>query len=380
MDFPPLYKRQGQRIRVWTISVDENDKGEGIITIKHGLEGGTMTPKIRVVSKGKGKKSPYEQAIADAQSKWNDQTDNGGYHESKKHIDKVQISPMLAYDYTKYKNKVNYPAYMQPKLDGCRGLIHKEGKNLITLTRENNLIFTMDHCINDLQEFFREFPDFYLDGEFYKHGAPLQKMIGVINTDVNLKNVDWDLAHAMKYNIFDCFNPKDMSLTFAERYGVIHSFFKENPKPNIVLVKTYKLKSEKDILPMTKKFVAQGYEGSIIRNVEGLYKYAVGKSHRSTDLLKYKLEEVEEYKIVDILEAENKPNTPIFVCITVDGHRFNVNPSGSHAHQQDIYKNRKKYIGMYIRLKYNGMTELHIPKFAQVLKDKEKHMIIFDKK
>lgn len=104
--------------RVWEISVDDT-----IITIRHGQVGGKIQEISEIIYAGKniGKKNettPEQQALLEAESKYNKQLDKGYTVDgSPPKVD--TILPMLAHKFSEFSHKIVYPAYVQPKLDGC---------------------------------------------------------------------------------------------------------------------------------------------------------------------------------------------------------------------------------------------------------------------
>jgi len=115
-----LYKKDSKnKIREWAIQVTDST-----IIINHGLLDGKKVEKIKQIKTGKniGKKNettPEEQAVLEATSTWQKQKDKG-YFETIEEAKTEQVYlPMLAHMFTKRKHNIVYPAYVQPKLDGC---------------------------------------------------------------------------------------------------------------------------------------------------------------------------------------------------------------------------------------------------------------------
>lgn len=119
MKLPTLYKVDSKgKIREWSVQVIDGKPAQIIVT--HGAKGGKLQEKITFIDKGKniGKANEttiLEQAQAEAKSKWLKQQDKC-YAET---IGEPEFRPMLAHRMDKYPNKVKYPCYVQPKLDGC---------------------------------------------------------------------------------------------------------------------------------------------------------------------------------------------------------------------------------------------------------------------
>ena len=107
-----------------------------------------------------------EQVVAEVEAKYIEKQYQGKYHANKKHTSKgaQYIECMLADKYDAKKH-VNFPYYSQPKLDGVRCLVSKDGMQ----SRNGKPIISAPHIREALEQFFQEFPDVVLDGELYNH-------------------------------------------------------------------------------------------------------------------------------------------------------------------------------------------------------------------
>jgi DNA ligase-1 len=79
-------------------------------------------------------------------------------------MDQEDIKAMLAHKYN--EDKADYPAFIQPKLDGVRCLFTKSG----AFSRANNRFMNVEHIEQALKPFFAKNPTTVLDGELYNHG------------------------------------------------------------------------------------------------------------------------------------------------------------------------------------------------------------------
>jgi DNA ligase-1 len=182
--FDKLFKKTSTgAIQFWEISVDTSNLGfktVGEITTKYG-QLGTDSPQqtLDIIKEGKnvGKANgttPYEQAVAEAQAKWEKQKKKG-YVESKEAAEAGELDdlieggivPMLAHTFEKQGHKIKYPAYVQKKYDGLRMIaILKDG--VCTLwSRTRKPITSLPHIIAEIEDRFEE--DIVLDGECYNH-------------------------------------------------------------------------------------------------------------------------------------------------------------------------------------------------------------------
>ena len=127
--WPSLFKKtKTGAIEQWDIRVDANT-----IFIRYGHIDGAIQETSDTIKEGKnlGKKtetSPEQQALSEAQSKWEKQVKKG-YVQSLEDAkagknDLGGIAPMLAHKYHEHAGKVIWPAFVQPKLDGTRWCSH----------------------------------------------------------------------------------------------------------------------------------------------------------------------------------------------------------------------------------------------------------------
>ena len=86
------------------------------------------------------------------------------------------IKAMLAHKYN--EDKADYPAYIQPKLDGVRCLFTAKG----AFSRAGNQFMNVQHIEQELKSFFAANPTAVLDGELYNHGLKddFEKIISLV--------------------------------------------------------------------------------------------------------------------------------------------------------------------------------------------------------
>jgi len=102
-----------------------------------------------------------------------------------------------------------------------------------------------------------------------------------------------------------------------------------------------------------------GYEGCILRNINGLYR----TNYRSHDLQKYKEFIESEYEIVGFKEGDGRDKgTVIWICKTHDS-TFSVRPRGSIEMRKELYENGNNYIGKKLTVIYQELSEMGIPRF-----------------
>lgn len=175
--------------------------------------------------------------------------------------------------------------YLQPKLDGCRAIW--TGSKL--LSRTGKEIKGVPALIQYLTEHFATTP---LDGELYNHKKTFQELISSIR---RTKNIEEDLD--VQFHIYDL---PIADVTFKSRLQLLNKMESDGLiKGRLQLVETHWI-PEKNIgdLSTLNPYEAQGYEGTMLRNADGLYKF--GK--RSSDLMKIKTFQDAEFPIIGIYQ------------------------------------------------------------------------------
>lgn len=364
--FVPLYAYDKQnRIREWIIRVKDCNTYSEIVTL-FGVKDGNMVETIQEVLQGKnlGKKNEtthYQQAILEAQSKWNKKKDKEGYRisehffnqENKKLEQKTlqKVSPMLAQDYKKYKNKVKFPCYVQPKLDGYRCLFYRD--HLKLMSRQNKEFTIIKEYHKELLKELETLPkEVIYDGELYVHsisGITFEDL-GVLRKKKNMTRQDIHNLTNIKYYIYDIV---DFSLTYEKRLNLLLTLQKNYKY--IEFVSTLLINNTNELDQLHKQHLDDNYEGTMIRNKSGMY-----ISYRSVDLLKYKNFDDAEFPIVDFT-FEMYNNEKLIVWIIQVNQEKNilcdVRPQGSYEERSELYKRGKEFIGKKLWTKFFGFTE-----------------------
>ncbi len=212
-------------------------------------------------------KTGYDKAIKRAQTLWNNE-----------HTKCNQVLPMLANKWEDRKKYISEPFYVQPKLDGVRLLVSKDGG----ISRTGKIIPGTEVLGKGLK------PGQYVDGEAYDPNLSFEELTSTFKTDP-LK---------LKFYVFDFFDLRAEALardqmTFEQRWEYVKDSIYN---PHYEYIETFSVKKHEDMEGYHKMFMQQGFEGTMIRDRFSVYE--VGK--RSNYLLKYKDFQTEEYEIVDI--------------------------------------------------------------------------------
>ena len=339
---PTVYSpKSNENIQQWTIFIKDN-----MFWTEAGQVGGKLTLSKPTVAKGNSRKTPQEDAFARAEKKWKDRMERSGFSTREEaqsaKTKKKFIEPMLAYNV----NKVNYafPIYAQPKLDGMRAIITKDG----AFTRRGKRWVSIPHILKELTEkVFSKNPDVILDGELYSHEYKdnFDKIASIIK---RTKPTSEDLKLSKKYAKFHCYDIIDDN-SYSERMQKINELI--NNCKFSVTVFTVSCINEEQVESAHKSFLKDGYEGSILRVQDAPY-----TPGRSKNLLKKKDWMDDEFTILDIIEGEgNKAGMAGSVDIQLWKTVGNANIKASHDRLKEIWENREQYIGTNAKVQYFGI-------------------------
>jgi len=311
------------------------------------VDGSLVEHRITCLAKNVGKSNETtaeEQALAEANSKIINKMSTGYFHTIEDAEDNEVLLPMLAKDYKKESHKVEYPCFVQPKLDGMRAL----GYTNKFISRKGKEILNMDHILEELNKLKLNAP---LDGELYAHGKSFQENMRLI------KKYRPGETEEIKYHVYDY---ADLDLSFEERHKVIDSHILPilNDLKYITLVPTVLIKSESDLKKIHIKSLRLGYEGTILRWGDAGYK----SKSRSSNLLKYKDFQDLACTIVDVEPSVKRPEQGQFIC-EYKNVSFGCGMKFSHKEREDILTNASDYIGKTAEIRFFEYSEDGIPRF-----------------
>lgn len=335
--------------KTWEIRVEKRHDYSDIVTM-YGYKRMIETRRRVNTGKNAGKKNAtthFQQAILEAKSKWTKKKDIERFtvtmsiesleeklndtNLNEKVTSVVQAKlPMLAQDFHKQKNKVKYPCYVQCKLDGYRCLYDTTTKQITT--RQGKEFTIVKQSGKLYEELLKLPPGFILDGELYTSSVTFETL-GVLRKTKELTTTDKLNLSKIEYHIYDLI---DESKKFEERNTIIKNLLSVDRSP-LVLVPTIQVTSEEEIKQHHSVFLKQGFEGTMIRNKDSLYKV----KQRSSDLLKYKEFLDEEFTIVDYTFEKDTSgkdeNLIVWIVKTDRNAKCKVRPQGVKEERQELY-------------------------------------------
>jgi DNA ligase-1 len=339
-------------MKEWTISVEDHDTFSEIVIVHGGVSHKQTVSRRRVECGKNSNKSNatthYEQAMAEATSKWKKKQEKFGYTTT---IDNVTLStfhaPMLAHVY--HPKRVHFASssasttstsqvYVQPKLDGYRMIYDSTTQSMTTRQGKEFTILKQSSLYSELCSLPT---GLILDGELC--GLPFEAL-GVLRRLTIVTEAEQQILSQIEYHVYDMI---DDNLPFQTRNALVDALFRDKGAylHNIKRVPTRVVQSEQEIKEWHGQFLRDGYEGTIIRNGDGMYI----KKYRSFDLLKLKDFMDAEFEIVGYTSENRGPEAGLIVwIIKVSGGDIvgdvvgdvvcNVRPQGTREQRHALYE------------------------------------------
>lgn len=241
-------------------------------------------------------------------------------------------------------DEVTYPILAQAKLDGFRaiyipsiGFMGRNGKPI----RNKNI----QALISDLKT------DLVLDGELYSHEADFNTIASILNSE------DKEVPDHIKFNVFDGmperdWKKQDCTLKYKERIGLVskvkHSFLKQ--------VSYNTMYSKEDVTKYFKTLLAEGFEGLMLKDADGLYKWK--RVQISTGIMmKLKSSFTEDCKVVKFEEGEGRLQGKLGkLIVDFRGVEVGVGTGLTDEEREEIWKNKKKYLHKFVEIKGMEIT------------------------
>ena len=249
------------------------------------------------------------------------------------------IKPMLAVKVGKKEVDYNEKVFIQPKLDGVRCVINKDG----CYTRTGNQWKNVAHIEMILDKFFHENPEVILDGELYNHSLKdnFEKIISLVRKQNPAHEDRKEARELVQFHAYDIINNEPYEM----RYNSLNKWFGElgiYKNDYIVLSDNFAINNHDEAIEKHTVNLSLGFEGSILR-LNGGY-----ECKRSYNLQKFKDFHDKEATIVGYIEGKGKRLGTLgkFLMMDDEGIKFGCPPGKGYNYEQltNILNNINDYI------------------------------------
>lgn len=277
---------------------------------------------------------------------------------------------MLAPNKLPIITNINYPCYIQPKIDGFRNLY----KNGVFYSRKGksfgnkNLTSYFSSLVN--------ITDYVLDGELYCDGEDFNTVQSILSTH------DAPLPSNLKFIVFDCIPVKDWEKQICNKpYDKRLKDLREvlasvADYKKIIDIPNDEIQTANQAVEYYKNYLTKGYEGAIIRSINGLYRWK-RVTVNSGEILKLKPFKTLDLQITSFLPGEKGSkyeNTLGSIIVSnSDGISSSVGSGFTDDNREEIWKNQGEYIGKTVEIQYIEITKeksLRHPTFKRFRNDK----------
>ena len=262
-------------------------------------------------------------------------------------------------------------AYIQPKLDGVRCVATATRGGEVVLSSRTGKSFPWFQKIRkDLEPLLAKLPASFLglDGEIYcgsfvQDGRELEgaERFAAISGSANIhRGSPSQYEDQLSLYVFDCIDA-DFAHTQTERFAVLDSVFHlQKSGSRVVRVPTYVVSSPNDAEHYHDRFVAEGFEGAVLR-AKGL---VYTPRRRSLKMRKYKRFDTDEFTIVGAKPGEGtESGAVVWICRQKKEATFDCRPASSIAERRALFAEWPRYVGCLLTVKYQGLSADNIPRF-----------------
>jgi len=242
-----------------------------------------------------------------------------------------------------------WPVYVQRKYNGIRAIacIDEREGDVILYGRKGLLFPGFTDIKAELREPLEDFAisdgegarALFIDGELYRHGMSLQEISGVARRVISAVEKGEEIGYVV-YDAFICdAGGRPGEERFAERLKLIESLranwahFKQ-----VSFADTFTATSAAEVKAHYERFLAEGYEGAIVRLNEP---YVLSPNdYHSKVLLKIKPVHDAEYEIIGFTAGEKgkAAGALLYRCRTAGGAEFVVTPALPLAERMELVR------------------------------------------
>ena len=260
------------------------------------------------------------------------------------------FKPMLAKVYDSETTVLRFPVAVQPKLDGLRLLW--DGVECWSRTGKKSLAVP-PRVLQTLRERFCDFP---LDGELYAHGLGFEKISSLARNMSRGQDVS-----QLLYCVFD----RPGAGTFAERCAdlwVAEQDARRTLSDGVSFVVTARAADLMSLQALMERFISEGYEGCMIRDLSSLYEHK-----RTSSLLKWKRVRKERAVVTGVYAGEGKHEGRIGGLHVQQVCSLWYCDVGTGLSDEERERGAGWWIGREIEIGFQELSKYGVPRFPRLL-------------
>ena len=255
--------------------------------------------------------------------------------------------------------RISYPVWADTKLDGVRCIAYFNGISVMLMSRNGREFKNYSAIEEELMSL--NLPEgTVLDGEITMgHFQDLMRTI-------SRKEDGVELSQDAMYNIFDM--PAQDKTLRDRLYDM--SLLPIGDKAHLRLVTGNIFDNEEQLLEFYASQLADGQEGIMVKNLDGLYEY-----RRAWGWQKMKPEHTDDLKIVGYEEGRGKYEGKLgaIICELENGETVHVGSGFEDEEREKYWQDKENLIGHVAEVKYQEKTRdgsLRFPIFIRFRQDK----------
>lgn len=273
-----------------------------------------------------------------------------------------------------YLDKLRYPLLVSPKLDGIRCIV-KDGR-----CKSRKML---DLPSTQVQHMFSKYEEF--DGEILV-GPIDEQCYNRTQSHVMSRDKPGDL----KFHVFDIADEDLAFVPFMTRFEMLKSVVAAFHDGNIIIVPHTLCNNKEELLIHEEKCLAQGYEGVMMRDPNGKYKWGRG-TFKEGIIYKLKRFQDAEARVIDFEEqyfnfneaeldelghtkrSSSKsglmPGDTLGKFIVYYNEDFLPIPCGNlnHAERKYIWDNKEQYRNKLLKFRYFGYGVKNRPRMPRFI-------------
>ncbi len=245
----------------------------------------------------------------------------------------MELELMLAKRWDRIdRTKVKYPVYVEPKIDGIRMLIFKDGNRFKVVTRYAHVV--------PLARIER-----LVDGVYDSEGWKPGKEFNIASGEIRKGDLDGLVVDVFDYLTWEEWHNHESPVQKERRKRL-----EKLPLPRpLRLIKAHIAKNEEMVNKWFKYYVKEGYEGVMVKEMDIPYNWGRGKGW-----YKYKKVDFDDAEIIGFEPGTGrlKGSLGALVVRFRDGRVTEVGTGFTDEERDQIWKNKEKYIGKWIEVEF----------------------------